>query len=155
MAAIGISTGMNSFFLGFLAAGGSPISFAEDLIAIGVMCVILSLYPVSQLYQTEEDLKREDHTFAIRYGAKGVKILFVSLFFTGVVLLSYSLYQVQPKLGFIFGGVGLLGLLVISFVVLRLEGKQEEYYKVMRVKFFASFSFVLFILLALLVQSIN
>ncbi|MDZ7807429.1 MAG: hypothetical protein U5K71_09980 [Gracilimonas sp.] len=64
LVAIGISTGTNSFFLGYLAAGGYPITWIEDIIAIGVACLILSLYPVSQVYQSDEDMKRGDETFA-------------------------------------------------------------------------------------------
>ena len=44
LVAIGVSTGTNSFFMGFLAAGGYPITWFEDLTALGVSFLILSLY---------------------------------------------------------------------------------------------------------------
>ncbi len=143
--AIGVSTGNNSFFLGFLAAGGYPITFTEDLIALGVALIILSLYPVSQIYQTEEDGKRGDETFAIKYGLAGIKWFFAILFLVGGFILSAMLFQTAHTLGLIFGGVILTAYLLISFFVWKLKGREEEYETVMRLKFFASFSFVLFI----------
>lgn len=147
--AIGISTGTNSFLLGFLAAGGYPITFSEDLIAIGVAAVILSLYPVSQVYQTKEDAKRGDHTFAGAYGLIGVKWFYTILFFVGILILTLMLREALGFLGTIFGVVGYLAYLAIAVIVWRLEGDASEYGKVMRVKFMASFSFVIFILTTL------
>lgn len=150
--AIGISTGTNSFFLGYLAAGGYPITFSEDLIAIGVAAIILSLYPVSQIYQTEEDEKRGDRTFAVRFGIKGVKWFFSVLFLTGASILSVMLYFQDEHLGLIFGGVTLSAYSALSVFVWRLKGEPVEYDTVMKMKFFASFSFVAFICGTLLLR---
>lgn len=143
--AIGVSTGTNSFFLGYLAAGGYPITFSEDLIAIGVAAIILSLYPVSQIYQTEEDENRGDRTFAVRYGIQGVKYFFSLMFLAGASMLSAMLYIQNEQLGLIFGGVTLSAYAVLSTFVWKLEGNQDEYDTVMKMKFFASLSFVAFI----------
>lgn len=144
--AIGVSTGTNSFFLGYLAAGGYPITLYEDLIALGVACLVLSLYPVSQVFQTEDDMNRGDETFAAKYGLKGVKWLFAVLFPLGTVILSVTLVISKGLVGYIFGGVGSLAYLVVLYLVLHLEGKKSEYPVVMRIKFLASLSFVLFML---------
>jgi 1,4-dihydroxy-2-naphthoate octaprenyltransferase len=143
--AIGVSTGINSFLLGFLAAGGYPITFREDIIALAVAAIILSLYPVSQVFQTEEDGDRGDQTFAITYGLRGVKWFFAILFFIGASILSVMLYESNPTLGLIFSTIILSAYALLSYFVWRLQGKQSEYQMVMRLKFFASFSFVLFI----------
>lgn len=143
--AIGISTGTNSFLLGFLAAGAYPITITEDITALGVALIILSLYPVSQVYQKEEDSEREDSTFAIRFGLKGVKWFFAILFLLGAGIISVMLYQDQKIVGMIFSVVTLLAYLFLSYFIWGLEGKQTEYQTVMRLKFLASFSFVLFI----------
>jgi len=150
--AIGVSTGTNSFFLGFLAAGGYPITFTEDLIALGVALIILSLYPVSQIYQTEEDQKRGDRTFAISYGLKGVKKLFTVLFICGSSILSFALYQESQGLGYLFGVMCFLSFAGLLYFIWTLKGKEEEYATVMKIKFLASFSFVLFILANLFVR---
>ncbi|MEQ8523229.1 UbiA family prenyltransferase [Gracilimonas sp.] len=150
--AIGISTGTNSFFLGYLAAGGYPITFTQDIIAIGVAAIILSLYPVSQVYQTEEDLERGDHTFAVQFGLKGVQWFFAILFIGGAMLITIMLYLQNQLLGTIFGVVTFIAYLALSVFVWKLEGKQAEYDIVMRIKFFASLSFVIFISGTLLLQ---
>jgi 4-hydroxybenzoate polyprenyltransferase len=146
LVAIGVSTGTNSFFMGFLAAGGYPITWFEDLTALGVSFLILSLYPVSQVFQTEEDLKRGDVTFAAKFGLKGVKWLFACLFPLGTVILTYSLIESRGMTGALFGIIGAVAYMIILYLVWQLKGKENEYAMVMRIKFLASLSFVLFML---------
>ncbi len=153
MIAIGVSTGTNSFLLGFLAAGGYPITFFEDLIALGVAFIILSLYPVSQIYQTEEDRKRGDQTFALEYGLEGVKWLFTMLFLAGSAIISFGLYHTDVHIGILFAFVSVLDFGGISFFIWRLKGKEEEYDAVMKIKLLASFCFVVFILANLFVRN--
>ena len=144
--AIGVSTGTNSFFMGFLAAGGYPITWFEDLTALGVSFLILSLYPVSQVFQTEEDLKRGDVTFAAKFGLKGVKWLFACLFPLGTAILTFSLIESRGMIGALFGLIGAVAYMIILYLVWQLKGKESEYAMVMRIKFLASLSFVLFML---------
>ncbi|MEX0844599.1 MAG: UbiA family prenyltransferase, partial [Balneolaceae bacterium] len=139
LAAIGISTGTNSFLLGYLAAGGYPITFFEDIIAAGVACIILSLYPASQIYQKEEDLKRGDQTFAIRFGLKSVKWLFTILFLAGSLILTAGFFHTNVIIAFIFAIVSGLAYLVIGYFIWNLKGNAEEYHVVMKIKFLASF----------------
>jgi len=144
--AIGVSTGTNSFFMGFLAAGGYPITWFEDLTALGVFFLILSLYPVSQVFQTEEDLKRGDVTFAAKFGLKGVKWLFACLFPLGTAILTFSLIESRGMTGALFGLIGAVAYMIILYLVWQLKGKESEYAMVMHIKFLASLSFVLFML---------
>lgn len=153
--AIGISTGTNSFLMGYIAGSNLPLSFNEGITAFGVACIILSLYPVSQLFQFEEDRSRGDITFAIKYGLKGVRWLYVLLFPIGVLIISWLLYLTKSWMGMLFFFASLPAFIYISVVLWRLEGKRHEYTKVMRIKFLASLSFVLFILSMLLYKSIN
>lgn len=152
--AIGISTGANSFLMGLLAAGTETdtIHFAT---AAGVAFIMLSLYPASQVYQMNEDEERGDFTFATRYGLKGVKMLYAVLFPAGSLLISATLYTVNPELAKLFGALCLAAMFIIGFLVFRLKGENEEYRHVMLLKFLASFLFVVFILSVLLVQSIH
>jgi len=144
--AIGVSTGTNSFFMGFLAAGGYPITWFEDLTALGVSFLILSLYPVSQVFQTEEDQKRGDVTFAAKFGLKGVKWLFACLFPFGTAILTFSLIESRGMIGALFGLIGAVAYMIILYLVWQLKGKESEYAMVMHIKFLASLSFVLFML---------
>lgn len=150
LVAIGISTGTNAYLMGLLAAGLNAISGFYFLISIGVAFIVLSLYPASQIYQTEEDSRRGDQTFAIQYGLKGVKWLFTVFFVAGAIILSWGLMQVQFRIGVIFGILSFMVFLIIGFLVWRLQHREGEYNIVMRIKFLVSFSFVLFILSALL-----
>lgn len=146
LVAIGVSTGTNSLFLGFLAAGGYPITWFEDVAAIGVAFLVLSLYPVSQVFQIDEDQNRGDVTFATKFGLTGIKWLFACFFSLGTAILTYTLVQTNGSIGYIFGCVGAVAYLMILHLVWQLEGKKSEYPMVMRIKLLASLSFVLFML---------
>ena len=152
--AIGVSTGTNSFLLGILASGAVSLLPFHIFIAFGVACIILSLYPASQIYQTTEDAQRNDQTFAIEYGLKGVKWLFTIMFGIGAAIITAGLIHVQPVIGVIFGSLSLIVYIIIGILVWRLQNREEEYEMVMRIKFAVSFSFVLFILSALLIKPI-
>lgn len=152
--AIGISTGTNSFLLGYLAGGEPKLTFSEGAIAFGVACIILSLYPASQIFQVEEDRKRGDVTFAMKYGLRIVRIFYSIMFLIGASILSFFLYFEDSILGMIFGVLSLFSFSGIAFILSKLEGKESEYGKVMKIKFLASLSFVLFILSTLLIKSI-
>ena len=86
--AIGISTGTNSLLLGYLASGMNIINAHILLASLGVALIILSLYPISQLYQLLDDQKRGDMTFAIKFGFTGVYNFFVIAFSFGVLLIA-------------------------------------------------------------------
>ena len=145
--AIAVSTGINSVFLGLLAAGGA-ISGLDLLGSAGAGLILLSLYPVSQVYQIEEDKTRGDNTFAVLYGLNGVKNFFSGMFIIGLLLLSaglFSMYQIPTLVLFVSGSVT-YGVLL--FLIFNLKGAEDEYQKVMNIKFFASLSFVLFLFIA-------
>ncbi len=147
LVAIALSTGLNSVLLGATAAGGS-LSVTLVLAAIGASLVLLSLYPVSQIYQFDEDQKRGDITFAGCYGVMGVKRFYLFSYFFGLLVLSaglYSFFIIPALLLFI---IGLLSGVIIFKIIVTLTGDPVEYKTVMRVKLLASLSFVLFLLIA-------
>jgi len=154
LVAIGVSTGTNSFLLGLLAAGRSELGFADGAVALGVAFILLSLYPASQIFQIEEDERRGDTTFAMKFGLRNVRIFFVVMYISGVLLISGFMYPQDQWLAIVFFMLSSFAFVGISWMLFRLTGKVEEYFKVMKIKFFASFSFVLFILSALLIKSI-
>lgn len=154
LVAIGVSTGTNSFLLGLLAAGQSELGFANGAVALGVAFILLSLYPASQIFQIEEDERRGDTTFAMKFGLRNVRIFFVVMYISGVLLISGFMYPQDQWLAIVFFMLSSFAFVGISWMLFRLTGRVEEYFKVMKIKFFASFSFVLFILSALLIKSI-
>lgn len=155
LVAIAVSTGTNSFLMGFIAAGGTAIGLFELSLAVGVALVLLSLYPVSQVFQTDEDAKRGDQTFAVCYGLRGVKWLFTLLFPLGAGLLAYGFFHQIFTLGLLFTGVNLIAYAGLSWFVWNLKGNSEEYSTVMKIKFVASFSFGLFILAVIAVRNLG
>lgn len=145
--AIAVSTGTNSVLLGFLAAGGA-LNWALAAGTAGAALVLLSLYPVSQIFQAEEDQKRGDMTFFIRFGKKGVQRFFLVSYFSGLLLISFHLWILYPIPAAVLLLTGLLSLAVLSVFITKLKGTREEYPKVMTIKFIASLSFVLFLITA-------
>lgn len=152
--AIGISTGTNSFLLGILATGQPELRLEHIIASIGVACIILSLYPISQIYQMEEDSRRGDVTFTMKYGLGNAKRFFLVLFPAGVLIISTMMYPISHEVAMPFFLCGIFAFVLISMLMTRLIGSTSEYNLVMRMKFLASFSFVMFILSSLLIKSI-
>jgi 1,4-dihydroxy-2-naphthoate octaprenyltransferase len=143
--AISISTGFNSVLMGTLAAGGA-IALVTVLSAVGASLILLSLYPVSQIFQIEEDTRRRDQTFVLVYGVSGMKKFFLASFTTGAMLLGGSVLIFDTTAGTILlVGTAICGI-VIARLIMRLKGISEEYGLVMKTKFLASLSFVVFFL---------
>lgn len=147
MIAIAVSTGMNSTLLGYLAADGA-FSWVILFASIGTSFVLLSLYPVSQIYQREEDQRRGDLTFFGQYGLSGVKRFFNISYPLGLSVLSVSLMSISLMPGLLLFITGLGAYLYLLITVNELEGLENEYRNVMKIKFIASLSFVLFLLAA-------
>lgn len=147
MIAIAVSTGTNSALLGFWAADGA-FSILILFASIGTSFVLLSLYPVSQIYQQEEDLKRGDRTFFGKYGLAGVKRFFKLSYPIGLAVLSVSLMKIALIPGLLLLLTGTAAYIYLLISVNSLKGLEIEYQNVMKLKFIASLSFVLFLLTA-------
>lgn len=147
LVAIGVSTGLNSVLLGFWAAGGE-ISAIVIFGAFGASLILLSLYPVSQAYQFDEDRKRGDYTFFLEFGLTGVKRFFAINFLLGLIMISICLaaFYLLPAVALFI--TGLCSFIIIQKYVSGLKGDVTEYQNVMKIKFFASLSFVIFLLAA-------
>lgn len=150
MAAIAVSTGVCSFLLGFIALGGTPDVFLM-IPAAGCSLILLSLYPVSQIFQMDEDRERNYRTFAIVYGLKGITAFFTVSYVLGILILGFSLRLVDPLLGPLFLFVSAISGLTIRSQLKKITGTEADYERVMRMKYLASFAFVLFIALSLII----
>jgi 4-hydroxybenzoate polyprenyltransferase len=152
LVAIGISTGFNSVLLGYVAAGSVSPGPVIWIAALGVLFMLLSLYPLSQIYQKEEDLGRGDQTFALQYGPLAVKRFFTIAFFLGLVLVSIPMVTVHARLAVIFGAIGIVVGVIVRIRLNSLSASQEDYTKVMGIKYATSMAFVLFLLSALILK---
>jgi 4-hydroxybenzoate polyprenyltransferase len=151
--AIGFSTGTSSVLLGALAAG-SELSGTILIAAIGVTLLILSLYPVSQIFQIDEDRKRGDRTFASRYGRKGVIRFFIGMFMPGAALISLSLMKLYFMTGILFLVLSLISWIVLWRLITKLTEEKSDYSRVMFLKFIASLSYVLFLITILVLRDV-
>lgn len=99
--AIGLSTGTNSVLFGYLAAGG-VLNAGAIVASVGTAGVVLSLYPVSQLYQLAEDRRRGDRTFAGTFGLSGVRRFFAASYVSGVLLSTAGFWLLRPGYALLF-----------------------------------------------------
>lgn len=152
---VGIGTGTNTFLMGYLAGGTEGLTPFILSAAVGVAALLLSLYPVSQVFQIEEDRARGDRTFAAVFGLGGVRRFFVVAYGLGLSIVSATLHASHGTLGLLFLGVGTAGGAGSGRTLFRLEGRPEEYRTVMRLKYGASLSFVLFLVACLLFRNVT
>jgi 1,4-dihydroxy-2-naphthoate octaprenyltransferase len=71
---VSLGQGVLGFLLGYFAAGGTPrsaLSARAFEAALVAAAFTTALYPLTQIYQVDEDRRRGDHTFAVVYGARG------------------------------------------------------------------------------------
>ena len=141
--AIGLSTGTNSVLFGYLAGGGILNSGAL-VAAVGAAGMVLSLYPVSQIYQMAEDHRRGDRTFAGRYGLPGVRRFFSVSYVLGVLLSTCGFWLLRPGYALLFLLLATATGLSLALALTRLQGESKEYNTVMRIKYATSLAFVVF-----------
>lgn len=149
--AIAVSTGTNSVWMGHLAAGGQLDHPSPLLAGAGAALVLLSLYPVSQVFQIEEDRRRGDRSFAVAYGLPGVRRCFLVAYPLGVALLGGAFWFRDPRLSVVFLAVSGLAFLQVWSQLRRVSGRRDEYRRVMRLKYVTSFLFIAFLVSAMVV----
>ncbi len=72
---VAIGQGALGYLAGAAAAvprGLPPWNLALVCGGVAVVCFVTGLYPLTQVFQIDEDRARGDHTFAVRYGARAV-----------------------------------------------------------------------------------
>lgn len=144
--AIGGSTGLGGFLLGYIA-GGAMISWQIVIPGLGASLILLSLYPVSQIFQMDEDRIRGDQTFAVSYGLQGVIRFFMIAFISGILILSIALRWVDPVIAGFFLSISGLSGMVIWLYMKQLRGTASEYAMVMKIKYVSSVMFIAFIMI--------
>lgn len=143
-----LSTGTNGFFMGYFSSNGMSISLLSLIAACGVASILVSLYPISQLFQLEEDQHRGDHTLSLQIGVKGVRAYYLVTYSFGTIILSGSLWLINSGMAVFFFIASVTGFSLTYSVLHKLRGTEKEYKQVMSIKYLSSFSFLLFILFA-------
>ncbi len=155
LVAIGVSTGICGFLLGYLHGGLEGFPPAVLAASSGTALVILSLFPLSQVYQVGEDVSRNDMTFTARFGLKGVHRAFLVLFAAGIAILAAAFGTLHAWLGWLFLATGSLTGLGVWSAIRGLEMAPAAYGRVMAVKYAASGLFIAFLAVLLGLQSMR
>ncbi len=116
--AVGVGQGMIAFAIGFLAAGAPLARLLEPPTlgaAVGSSIVTLGLYPVTQLYQLDEDRARGDRTLPLALGWRRALVVSALLLAAGVGILLLSLAgRIAPIwFGLLPAGVVVLWMLLV------------------------------------------
>ncbi len=151
LVAIGLATGAGSMLMGYFAASPYVTDWrVAGPAALGTALVVLSLYPLSQAYQLEEDRRRGDRTFAMTYGPSGVRRFFLGAFLSGIGLVFGALLLLHPEAAWIFLLGGVAGAAAIRAAVKPVIFGREGYRTVMNIKYGTSLLFVCLLAAALL-----
>ena len=105
------------------AATGVPLDQTRGLVLLAFCPLFAALYPLTQIYQFEEDSRRGDRTLALMLGVR--RSLLLSLAAAGVAFALFALAGVQAGWGIQDGGRWLLlavcavawGLLLVSWLL--------------------------------------
>lgn len=153
---VGVGQGILAALAGWAAAQPAPATL-DAFVWLGILAVALvtvGFYPVTQIYQIDEDLERGDLTFAAWAGPAKTFAFSVGVQAVAAILLAATIYSL-----FGFWQALLIGLfyaaLLFSTVrwALRFDPSQviANYRRVMRVNRIASYGFLGFLLLHLFV----
>lgn len=145
--AIGIATVICSFMFGYVSFGGKIFDLNLIAAILGATFLILSMYPLSQLYQIKVDTERGDTTFAVKYGLKGVRNSFVGFFSIGIFLLSFALFKLSYMVTIISIPIGILIGMYVDFTLRKISADEGEYRKIMKTKYIGGLIFSLSILI--------
>ena len=143
-----LSTGTSGFFMGYFASNGILLSLHSALAAFGVASILVSLYPISQLFQLDEDSKRGDLTLALLIGVKGVRTFYFIMYSFGTLLVSGCILPINSRLALFFFIVSTMGFIITNSILNGLIGSEKEYKQIMKIKYLSSFSFLLYIFIA-------
>jgi 4-hydroxybenzoate polyprenyltransferase len=110
---VAFGQGTAGFVAGLLAAGSSFTALASPRVALGAavatLCTV-GLYPLTQLYQIDEDRARGDRTFAVAFGAPSSFAFSLTCLATAGICL-IALLGAFGALDAAFGALGMLALL--------------------------------------------
>lgn len=102
---VALGQGLLAFGAGWLAAAPGLAGLSQPVGRLGAVAAALlvtGFYPLSQLYQLEEDRRRGDRTLAVRYGVRAAMIVSAGLSILGLAgLLGAATWRFGPVDGFL------------------------------------------------------
>lgn len=121
-----IGQGVVGFVAGFLAGGGEAVGLLNPislLACLGAALIVSGLYPLTQVYQLEEDARRGDLTLARRLGQQHVYQYIVAVLLAGMACTAAS----YVSLGFVNSAIVLaLYLTGVAVAITGIRAKQSR-----------------------------
>jgi 1,4-dihydroxy-2-naphthoate octaprenyltransferase len=115
MVTVGFGQGVLAFVAGWVGAGATLAQLAEPVGILGMTAatlIILGLYPLSQLYQVDEDRARGDRTVAVAWGSRRCFALSLACTAVGGAAMLLVVAALYGRFDAILVGLGLLAQLL-------------------------------------------
>lgn len=94
--AVGLGQGALAVLLGLFAAGGAEMTPHAGRAALAATFTVLGLYPLTQIYQIDEDRARGDRTLPVRFGWRFTMAFSALVASTGLAFLLHELRGELP-----------------------------------------------------------
>lgn len=111
--AVSVGQGILAFAIGYLAGGGAAAGLLGPRVAtagLGATLITLGVYPVTQVYQIEEDRARGDRTLALAIGWRKTLVVAALMLAAGVGLFLVALAGRIASFWWVVLPAGVLGL---------------------------------------------
>ncbi|MFN8482555.1 MAG: UbiA family prenyltransferase [Anaerolineae bacterium] len=152
---VAIGQGVGGFLTGWFSATPSPDGLLTPTIIVAIIGISLGtvgLYPLTHIYQTEEDAARGDSTFAVRWGTNAAFRFTLVTFFIAMLCIGWVVWQVfSPVAGALITAAYLVILGDIERWRRRfdLAAVRANYDHVMRLSYVTSLGFAAYLCLQL------
>jgi 4-hydroxybenzoate polyprenyltransferase len=141
--------GFWTYFMAIVAQEGSVDFFTQKHIYAGAICslMLLGSYPMTQIYQHEEDAKRGDKTFSLLLGIKGTFVWTMTIFaIASSLFVWYFISYTSLPIAILF--LVIMSPVVLFFLKWMMEAWRDEtkanFKSTMRLNLLSSICFNLF-----------
>lgn len=146
-----LGSGLIAFLLGFISAGTNNLDIYSFMAAISAGFIVISLYPLSQSYQLEQDRRKGFKTIAMLLRKKGLILFYAITFFVGLILLSWALLSLSVFMGILTFMMGTIFSIILIVVLHRkLTMTVNDYKLVMTIKYFFGITSLILITITIL-----
>lgn len=151
---VGLGVGAASFWMGYYAAGGDKFSIVILTAGLGVACIYISMYTISQLGSIRLNAARGDRTFAIEMGVKDTKRFHTNTFRLGIALIGLPLAIFSWPIGSAFIALG-IGLSWHTQPTIRgLAGNPSDNSAISRLRYTVSLTFAMLSLVVMFILQV-
>ncbi len=147
---VSIFQGMGGTAVGWLCGQSdwtTLFSFEALLGSVAAALAITGFYPLTQIYQREEDLRRGDVSFAVHWGERCFPLAIGCMLAAAVLMggIVWSSFGLGPALVLVMGIVGLAGMIYLWWRSFDESHTRENYVQMLRVGYMMAAGFSGFI----------